>query len=59
MCQKVHRYVLKRRAKFEQNLWVGSCLTMSQSFGMKTRFVLESIIRNYLLRSLDSDYAEK
>ena len=42
ICQKVHGYVLKRLAKFEQNVWVGSCFTMSQSFGMKTRFVLES-----------------
>ena len=41
ICQKVHRYVLKRLAKFEQNQLVGSCFTMSQSVGMKTRFVLE------------------
>ena len=26
ICQKVHGYVLKRLAKFEQNLWVGDCL---------------------------------
>ena len=32
----------KRLAKFEQNFVVGSCFTMSQSFGMKIRFVLES-----------------
>ena len=58
ICQKVHGYVLKRLAKFEQNLSVGSCFTMSQSFSMKTRFVLKYTIRNYSLRSLDSEYAE-
>ena len=42
ICQKVHGYVFKRLAKFKHNLWVGSCFTMSQSFGMKIRFVLES-----------------
>ena len=35
-----------------------SCFTMSQSYSMKTRFVLESTIRNDLLHSLDSEYAE-
>ena len=42
ICRKVHGYVLKRPAKFEQNYWFGSCFTMSQSLGMKTCFVLEN-----------------
>ena len=41
-CLKVHGYVLKRLAKFQQNLSVGICFTMPQSFSMKIRFVLES-----------------
>ena len=44
ICQKVHGYVLKRLAKFKQNLSVGSFITMSQSFNMKTRFMLESAL---------------
>ena len=34
-CQKVYGYVLKRLAKFQQNVLVGSCFTMSQSSSMK------------------------
>ena len=39
--QNVYGHILKRLAKFKLNLWVGSCFTMSQSVGMKARFVLE------------------
>ena len=42
ICQKVHSYVFKRLAKFEQNCWLENCFTMSQSLGTKTRFVLEN-----------------
>ena len=42
ICQKVYGYVLKRLAKFERNLWVGSCFTMSQSFSMETSFVCKN-----------------
>ena len=47
----------KRLAHFEQNLSEGSLFTMSQSFSLKPRFVLESTFRKYSLRSLDSNYA--
>ena len=57
-CQKVNGYVLKRLAKFEQNLWVGSCFTMSRSFSMKTSLCIKKTHMEYSLRSLDSDYAE-
>ena len=49
VCQKVHGHVLKRLAKFEQNLWLGSFFTMSQSFGIVTRFVLDN---TYGVRSI-------
>ena len=44
ICQKVHGYVCKRLAKFQQNLSVESFFTKSQSSSMKTSFMLVSAL---------------
>ena len=62
ICQKVHGYVLKRLAKFQQNCMMGNCFTTSQSLGMKTRFVFENTsLMNLvvqLILALDVDFVK-